>query len=149
METGKYFLGFLLLIIITFSAIGQVIPVNRITDFTTAGYQGNIPVYPLVKNIIDFGGNGNGSSTNDLALQQAISSLNDQQGIVYFPAGTFFFNNPVLLSKGIVLKGEGAGNTTLLFNLAGSNDLIKIAGAATNIVTNIRLPYLKIQLRWR
>lgn len=137
MKVVRYFTAFFLLAIITASAVAQVIPANRITDFTMVGYPGKIPVYPLVKNIINFGGTGNGTSTNDLALQQAISSLNNQQGIVYFPAGTYLFNKSILPGNGIVLKGEGAGNTTLLFNLAGSNDLIKIAGAATNIVANI------------
>ena len=137
MKAYKYFTAFVLWIFFTSTTLAQVIPVNRITDWTMTGYPGKILVYPLKVNITNFGGNGNGTSTNDLALQQAIGSLNNQQGIIYFPAGTFLFNKPVLLSKGIVLKGEGAGNTTLLFNLAGSNDLIKIAGAATNIVANI------------
>ncbi len=137
MERGKYFTALLLLTIITVNTCAQVIPVNRITDWSMAGYPGKIPVYPLVININDYGGMGNSTSANDQALQAAITGLNNQPGIIYFPAGTFLFNKPILPGNGIVLKGEGAGSTTLLFNLAGSNDLIKICGAATSIVANI------------
>ena len=143
MQRANYFTVFFLLTIITVSVCAQVIPVNRITDWTLAGYPGKIPVYPLVKNITDYGGTGNSTHANDQALQAAIAGLNNQPGIVYFPAGTFLFNKPILLGGGIVLKGEGAGNTTLMFNLAGSNDLIKIAGAATGIVANITKPVYK------
>ena len=137
MERGKYFMVVLLLTLVTATVCAQVIPVYRITDWSKAGYPGKIPAYPVVKNITDYGGTGNSTNANDQALQAAIASLNNQPGIVFFPAGTFLFNKPILLSSGIVLKGEGAGNTTLLFNLAGANDLIKIAGAATGTVANI------------
>ena len=102
MKTGGYFSSVFLLAIITASVFGQVIPVDRITDWTLAGYPNKIPVYSPIKNITNFGGNGDGISTNDLALQQAISSLNNEQGIVYFPAGTYLFNKPILLGNGIL-----------------------------------------------
>ncbi len=68
MQAGRSFTAFFLLAIITSPAVGQVIPANRITYFTMAGYPGKIPVYLLVKNITNFGGNGNGTSTNYFAL---------------------------------------------------------------------------------
>src|SRR4026209_3034448 len=124
MKYGHYFILSFFLIIITYSAWPQVIPSSRRVDWTLAGYHGSIPVYPVVKNITDFGGSGNGITVNDPALQNAIASLNNQNGVIYFPAGTFLFNSPVTLRSGLVVRGAGATNTTLQFNLAGSGNLI-------------------------
>ena len=115
----------------------QIIPEERITDWSHAGYRGVIPVYDSIKNIIDFGGSGNGLTANDIALQNAIVALNGENGIIYFPVGTFIFNSRIVLRSGLVLKGEGANNTILQFNLSGANDLITIAGTAAT--TTIKL----------
>ncbi|MES2851109.1 MAG: glycosyl hydrolase family 28-related protein, partial [Bacteroidota bacterium] len=106
-------------------------------NWSKAGYPGNIPVYSTIKNILDFGGAGNGIDANDAALQNAINSLNDQNGTIYFPAGSFLFIQPITLRSGIVLKGEGAPATTLLFNLSGPFSLINIFGDSTSTISHI------------
>lgn len=136
-----YMLCFML--VIGSHALCQNLPAFRTADWTNAGYKGNIPVYTIVKNILDFGGNGNGIAMNDVALQNAISSLNNQNGIVYFPAGTYFFSASISLKSGLVLKGEGATATTLLFNLSGNNNLINILGSSTSIISNLNEPAAK------
>ena len=110
-----------------------------------AGYHGTIPVYSTVKNITDYGGSGDGITVNDLALQNAITSLANQNGVIYFPAGTFLFNSPITLRSGLVIRGEGATNTTLKFNLAGSNNLITIAGDSSTSIANITSSVFKDQ----
>lgn len=122
---------------VTNKAYSQQLPSFRNTNWSKAGYPGSIPVYSNTKNIIDFGGNGNGTMANDAALQNAINSLNNQNGTIYFPAGTFLFTLPVSLRSGIVLKGEGASATTLLFNLSGSFSLINIFGSSTSVTSHI------------
>lgn len=117
------------------TAICQTIPLHRTTNWTKAGYPGNIPVYSLQKNILDFGGDPNGIITNDSALRSAITALNNGEGIIYFPAGDYLFNAPVILGSGILLRGEGSGNTTLAFDLGGSYSLLNIRGAPSDTET--------------
>ena len=124
----------------------QVIPFSRRVDWTLAGYHGSIPVYSNVRSITDYGGSGNGNSSNDLALQNAIAGLSNQNGIIYFPPGIYLFNSPITLRSGLVVKGEGAANTTLQFNLAGSGNLITVAGETSNSVSNITASVFKDQL---
>jgi Pectate lyase superfamily protein len=143
MKHRNYCIVSFFLTVITHCTLSQVIPSSRNTDWTLAGYHGTIPVYPVVKNITDYGGSGNGVIGNDLALQNAIGSLNNQNGIIYFPAGIFLFNAPITLGSGVVLKGEGATNSILKFNLAGSGSLITVAGTASNAVANITSSILR------
>ncbi|MEO8765498.1 MAG: glycosyl hydrolase family 28-related protein [Ginsengibacter sp.] len=133
----KYIIAIFFLTNTTFSVTSQVIPSSRSTDWKLAGYHGVIPVYPLVKNITEFGGSGDGITSNDLPLQNAITSLAGQNGIIHFPAGTFIFHSPVNLRSGLVLKGDGPASTNLSFNLSGTGDLITIAGSVTASVANI------------
>ena len=145
MKNWNYFIISFFLSAISYEASSQVIPSSRRADWTLAGYHGTIPVYSTVKNITDYGGSGDGITVNDLALQNAITSLNNQNGVIYFPAGTFLFNSPITLRSGLVIRGEGATNTTLQFNLAGSNNLITIAGDSTTSIANITSSVFKDQ----
>ncbi len=143
MKFSKYCIVSFLLTVITHCTFSQIIPSFRKTDWSLAGYQGSIPVYPIVKNINDYGGSGNGVTANDAALQNAISSLNNQNGTIYFPAGTFLFNAPITLRSGLILKGEGATNTLLKFNLSGTGSLITVAGNSSTTIASITSSALK------
>lgn len=140
MKASGYWMA-VLLFSVTHSLYSQILPAARSTNWSLAGYPGNIPVYATIRNIMDYGGNSNGTAANDVALQNAISSLSGQNGTIYFPAGTFTFTSPVVLRSGLILKGEGALNTILKFDLAGNFSLINIAGSlfpeATTITTTI------------
>jgi len=131
------------MLLLSHNTLSQVLPPGRSTNWTTAGYPGSTPVYDTVKNIIDYGGNGNGIALNDAALSNAISSLNGQAGTIYFPAGTYVFNSPVSLRSNLVLKGAGALHSTLQFNLGGTFSCIYIAGNSTSITSNITASALK------
>ena len=145
MKHRNFFIVSFFLTVTAYCSWSQVIPSSRRADWTLAGYHGTIPVYSTVKNITDYGGSGDGITVNDLALQNAITSLTNQNGVIYFPAGTFLFNSPITLRSGLVLRGEGATNTTLQFNLAGSNNLITIAGDTSTSIANITSSVFKDQ----
>lgn len=81
--------------------------------------------------ITTLGGNGNGTTPNDAALQQAFTQLNGQQGTIYFPAGTYLFNSSINVPDSVILRGDGSTLTTLTFNLGGNGDLIRISGSIT------------------
>lgn len=137
------FIKLLFLLLLNSNLSSQILPPGRSTNWTIAGYPGNIPVYDTIKNIIDFGGNGNGVGLNDAALVNALNSLNGQAGIIYFPSGTFVFNSPVSLRSNLVLKGAGALQTVLQFNLGGNFSCINITGNTTSITSNITATALK------
>lgn len=101
-------------------------------DWQRAGYPGDtVPSYSLVADITAFGGNNTGTVANDLALTNAINSLGAANGVIYFPAGNYLFNNSVTLRSGLILRGAGSGNTTLTFNLgAASGNLFIVQGSA-------------------
>lgn len=101
-------------------------------DWQHAGYPGAaVPTYPIVVDIMTFGGNNTGLVSNDLALANAISSVNGTDAVIYFPAGNYLFNNTVNLQSGLILRGAGSGSTTLTFNLGtGSGHLISVQGSA-------------------
>ncbi|HPH92391.1 MAG TPA: glycosyl hydrolase family 28-related protein [Ferruginibacter sp.] len=140
--TGSYIIP-LFLLILNSNSFSQVLPPGRSTDWSMAGYPGNIPFYDTVRNIVDFGGNGNGIAVNDAALANAISSLNGQAGTVVFPAGTFVFNSPVSLRSQLLLKGAGALQTVLQFNLGGNFNCINILGRSTAVTSNITATALR------
>lgn len=111
-------------------------------DWQRAGYPGDtVPSYSLVVDITAFGGNNTGSVANDLALTNAISSLAAADGVIYFPAGNYLFNNSVILRSGLILRGAGSGNTTLTFNLGGASGHLLIvqgsAGASTPVTAAV------------
>lgn len=146
MKYSKYCIVSFLFTVITHRTFSQIISSSCKTDWSLAGYQGSIPVYPVVKNINDYGGSGNGVTANDAALQNAISSLNNQNGTIYFPAGTFLFNVPIILRSGLVLKGEGAVNTILKFNLSGTGSLITVAGNSSATISGLTSAAWQISL---
>jgi hypothetical protein len=127
--TGVYRLS-LCCFVLGFASLGisQTITPNRLTNWSIAGLGADRPTYPLTKNILDFGGSGNGVTNNATALQNAINSLAGQNGTINFPAGTYIFQNAVSLRSGLVLKGEGAGSTILQFHLPTAANLFTIAG---------------------
>lgn len=58
----------------------------------------------------------------------AINSLQGKSGVIFFPAGVYFFDQSLILPDSVVIRGEGAGTTLLNFNLGGNNDLMVAHG---------------------
>ena len=108
-------------------------------DWERAGYPGvSVPVFPLIVDIMAIGGNNTGMVANDIALANAISSVNGFDAVIFFPAGNYLFNNSFNLRGGLIIRGAGSESTTLTFNLgANSGHLIKVQGStgASTLVT--------------
>lgn len=110
-------------------AAAQILPADRITDWSLAGYQDSIPAYSNTVNITAYGAVGDGIAVNDSCIQNAIAALNGLSGVVYFPAGNYYFTQSINLPDSVVLRSAGADSTTLSFNLNGNNNLINIRGS--------------------
>ncbi len=53
-------------VIFQVNGYAQVISSAKRVDWTSPGYQGTKPVYSSVKNIVNYGGSGDGTTPNDL-----------------------------------------------------------------------------------
>jgi hypothetical protein len=122
----------LLAIAFHFNSTAQTIPVVRTVNWSLAGLRDSIPYFQNIINIKDFGANADGITPDDSAFNAALSSLNGNAGVIYFPADTYAFTQNILLRDSIVLRGDGADSTTLKFISPVSGDLIRITGNPTN-----------------
>ncbi len=111
-------------------AQNQILPPDRRVPWERAGLQKDLPAPGQVLNILDFGGDETGKTANDEALRQAINSLNGY-GIIQFPAGDYLFEETIRLGDSIILRGEGALETRLQFDLGGQGHLITAEGTAS------------------
>jgi len=93
-----------------------IIPAERtfIEAWQNAGYPGKIPVPARIVNVRDF------HTTDDLAaVAAAIHSLSNTPGVVYLPAGTYYFHSAINLPAGVVLRGDSPTTTTLQWDHLG------------------------------
>lgn len=95
----------------------QTLPLERRSDWATAGRQHPIPQYSKVLNILDFGGKGDSATLNEIPFQQAVAALQGQAGVVFFPEGKYLFHNPIQLRDSLVIRGDGAARSIFFFDL--------------------------------
>jgi hypothetical protein len=138
-----YRLYFLVIVVGCFMAMpgvgwGQILPESRTVDWTTAGHDADMPDLLRVENVQVFGAIGDGKSDDRAAVQEVIDRLGGRRGVVYFPAGVYLLQAPLVLPDSVVLRGEGMGVSRLLFDFDGrSGDCISIAGEALQPFTDI------------
>jgi hypothetical protein len=91
------------------------------TDFTwTPGVESGIPFLPVVHSVMDFGAVGDGVTDDAAAFQAALDAVpSGSYGAVEVPAGTYLIRSTIRLTSGNVLRGQGAAQTHLEFDLAG------------------------------
>lgn len=131
----KYTLLFIVLIIVTTrSGFAQDIPDNRRFQWNKAGLSRSKFESSRLINVADYHADASGEIPADEAFAAAKDALNGKAGVIYFPAGTYTFNKPIVLRDSLVLKG--AGNSTRLdFQLNGAEDAIQIVGKAETLET--------------
>ena len=100
-------------------------------DWQGAGCTTARPAIAQTVNILAQGADNTGMVSCNAALAAAISALNGKPGIIYFPAGNYFFNAEVNISRdSIVLRGAGYDSTRLRFDLSGQiANLMNISGS--------------------
>jgi len=99
----------------------QNIPDNRLVDWSNAGLLNEIPNPDLIIDITDFGAAGNGITDDTEAIQEAIVYLDGQDGILYFPPGTYLLSQTINFHTGLCIKGAGADLTHLKFLLSSDS----------------------------
>lgn len=121
----KFFLFFLF----SQATFAQVIPAERFTDWSGAGYPDSIPDPATVLDVTSFGAVGDGVTDNFSAVSSAINALNGAQGVIYFPAGNYLIGSTLNLPDSTILRGAGSDSSHLIFNLNGTiGNAINITG---------------------
>jgi len=99
----------------------------------------------VVRNVMAYGSVGatsvnDGVTPADSAIAAAIADVQAAGGgVVYLPAGNYLCNSPITWSTtGLVLRGAGAGLTTIKVN-SGTNNGITIASANGSQVQGLRV----------
>jgi hypothetical protein len=114
--------------LLSISAFSDLIPSDRIIDWSQAGVPGGIPSYPVWTNMTLL--DPTGTSDCSAAIQSALDNCPPFYA-VKIPSGTFKITNMISLTHTNVLRGNGTNNTSLLISgvYAGSWAGIRIGVA--------------------
>jgi len=122
-----------LLVIYVQEVKSQDIPEDRLKDWSKAGLLEEIEDTELVYLVTDFGAVGNGLNDDTEAILEAIESTEGQAAIIYFSAGTYLLTQTINFHNGLKLRGAGANNTHLVFNLfSDSENCLNISAPQSN-----------------
>lgn len=106
----------------------QLIPADRITDWSIAGLRSEPPAVEQTLNIMDLGGSGDGITSNNTAINAAFAAAAGQMTVIEFPAGNYFFSTAINVPDSVILRGEGSDATTFTFSIGGTGHCIIISG---------------------
>ena len=133
--TKNNFIG--LAIFFSFPLLSQTLPDEMKTDWSKAGNQNTaIPVFDTI-NILDHGLMADGSTSNNLALENLMTTRVGSPTVFYFPPGNYYFNQTIELNNNQVIKGASSDETVFTFDLNGENHLISAKGEVISLVKNI------------
>lgn len=105
----------------------QTIPEERTVDWTQAGVADTSTASFQTVVMSDYGVSADSSQANDSLLGALLEAFGEQT-IFQFPSGTFLFNDPVVLSNGQVIRGEGSEETHFVFDQGGRGHSFQIHG---------------------
>ncbi|MCE5299267.1 MAG: glycoside hydrolase family 55 protein [Spirochaetia bacterium] len=95
------------------------LPEQNSMNWRNCGVPGGIPGYPVSVNVLDYGAKPDIKSDSYKAFMAAIEAAKPNTAIL-IPAGEYLIKTPISLGKPIVLRGEGAGKTKIVFDFDGS-----------------------------
>ncbi|MCD4773385.1 MAG: T9SS type A sorting domain-containing protein [Bacteroidales bacterium] len=128
----------LLLFILAIQIQAQIIPDSLRVNWSAAGYQGEIPEPDIIVEVTDFGAIGDSLTDNYQAISDAINSLQENLGVIFFPSGDFIINSPLSLPDSIILRGSTSDSTNLIFDLSNQPiNCINISKGQSADFTNI------------
>ena len=114
----------------------QVLPLNRSVDWTSAGLNDTSTSGFAYYNVIQEGAIPDGI-TPVITIIDSLLQLNQTSGIhLHFPAGSYFFNEPLTLPSNCLITGDGATETHFIFDLGGTNHAIQSSGNLVNSDTS-------------
>jgi hypothetical protein len=97
-------------------------------------YQSTFDSLPGTTSVTTWGAKGDGVTDDTESIQDAIASFGSTAGTLYFPAGDYLISSPLKISlTGMILEGESAASTYLLTPNGSTFDILKVAGAYSEV----------------
>lgn len=107
-------------LIVVYCISADILTSDRITVWDP-GVPGGITVpSDDIINVIDFGADSSGKADCKDAITRAIEAVPSGGGVVYFPAGSYYFCGTITIGKdNVVIRGDGYDKTKLLHDSSG------------------------------
>lgn len=102
----------LLIVMRGLPSFSEILPPERIFDWSRAGIPGGIPDYPVQHSVLDFGAAGDGVTDDTNAFRAAINATTPGYAL-YVPEGTFLVTGTLTIRKGVVVRGAGPSKTLI------------------------------------
>lgn len=93
---------------------------DPIAAWDKAGLRFTPPAPVQTVSVRDFGAVGDGVADDTTAFENAMTAL-AKPGVLSIPAGTYRLSRTLALTSGLILRGEGAQKTKLVFAMGGSS----------------------------
>lgn len=136
MKIKNSILSLILLLSFSIYLSAQTLPSNRSVDWTLAGLNDTSTAGFEIVNLEDAGLIGDSITPNDVKMDSLLG-LNYNNGVIFqFPEGNFLFNQSKQLKSNMLLKGEGANKTQLIFDQGGNSHSIRVQGYSINDISN-------------
>lgn len=133
----------ILWLLITNIIHAQVLPANRMSNWTQAGLLDTIDPGSTIIDLAALGAIADGIYCNDTILQQCIDTISTEKAFIILGSGNYKFCNSIQFKNGITIKGQGANMTSLSFDLAGSGNAFDIHGGTTVDTAHLIMDALK------
>jgi hypothetical protein len=140
-----------------YSNTGEVLPIQKIPDFSYAGYRMGGVTLPNVKTVLTLNAL---PGDNRISIQQAIDAMSfvppDETGIrgaVLLKSGTYECNGPLYIrTSGVVLRGEGQqspsdGGTQIVATARYQHELINMIGEESSGDTVVHIDTITVPRR--
>lgn len=116
----KRFMFFPCALVTVFCISAEILTPDRMTVWDP-GVPGGISVpSENIINVIDFGADSTGKADCKDAITRAIEAVPSEGGVVYFPAGSYYFSGTISIGKNnVVIRGDGYDKTKLLHDHTG------------------------------
>lgn len=113
---------FIAIILKTGEIFGQVLPVDRRTDWSLAGVKTEMPDVTVTVDMAEEGGVADGVTSNNVAFSAILDAYEGEVLEIYFSPGVYFFDSGISLPTNCTLVGLNADSTTLRFDLGGASE---------------------------
>ncbi|MFM7387330.1 MAG: glycosyl hydrolase family 28-related protein [Bacteroidota bacterium] len=126
---GETMIRWLLFALWAVPCYGQVLPANRAVDWTLAGLNDTNTLGFTYYNVVQEGAVPDGITSVN-AIVDSLLALNQPVGVhLHFPAGSYFFNQPLSLPSNTRISGAGADATHWIFDLGGTGHSVQTSGS--------------------
>jgi hypothetical protein len=135
MTSLHWFIYVLLIQCIYQPLFSQILPAERVVDWTIAGLKDTSTVDFITIDMSAFPISTDGSAPIDAIVSEVLNSVPQSGAILEFPDGSFLFNQSIQLKNNTIIRGQGAGNTVFFSQLNGLGHSIIVQGYSNSFDT--------------